>query len=134
MSEQSLNHYYLLTGEVVFRQAQDEDVINSIRSNGVLATDVTNIGTAILGKAQQIIQLNFHNKMKDTSLEILDVIILNMTYLGYMTADEFAAPPVGTKLQEKTTETPSANDTGAPLPASKDALDNVVSMHKNKDE
>lgn len=85
-------HHYLIAAELVFRN-RGEDAIMSIRMNGVLMTDKQKLPAKSLGKAQQIVQQNFHNKMQDPNIEILDVVLLNMPYLGHMTQEEYEAQP-----------------------------------------
>jgi hypothetical protein len=93
------HHHHLITGEIVFTGNNDE--VNAIRVNGVLIDPEISIPTRLLGKAQQILQLNFHQKMQDDKIKVLDVILLNFTYLGHMTQEEFHKDPEGMKRQEK---------------------------------
>lgn len=102
MDENVKHHHQLISGEVIFTNKKDEtQAINGIRLNGVLITDRQDLPVRSLGKAQQILQLNFHNKMQDEDIEVLDVILHNFVYLGHFTKAEFEATPEGTKVQEK---------------------------------
>ncbi len=67
--------------------------------NGIVTTDTTNLPAASLGKAQQAVQLHFHKRHPGVDLKVIDVVITNLTNLGYMTAEEFHAPPEGTELR-----------------------------------
>ncbi len=110
---QSAKHHYLIAGELVFKSPEMETV-NGMRANGILLTDETNLGIAAIGKAQQVLQANFFQKMQDPTLIIIDVIITGLIYIGFMTEEEFKRTPPGMVQQEKAPEvaTPSAaNDT-----------------------
>lgn len=96
------HHHFMILGEVVFRSKGQEE-ISSVRQNGVLITDSMSLPVRVIGKAQQVIQLGFHQRMQDPDIEVLDVVLFNFTYLGEMTQEEFHAAPEGTKLQERST-------------------------------
>lgn len=105
MSKTKKYHFHLITGEIVFRHQKDENSqINAIRVNGVLADENRALPARLLGKAQQILQLNFHNHMQDASIEVLDVVLVNFSHLGEFTEAEFHATPEGTKLKQKDAE------------------------------
>lgn len=105
MNPNQKNHHHLISGEIVFQQ-EGEEGIASIRCNGVLIADTRDLPVRLMGKAQQILQVNFHNRMKGQKIQVLDVVLMNFTYLGHMTQEEFNQPPQGTKLQEKTQPVP----------------------------
>lgn len=98
--ENNRKHHHMIVGEIVFRDSAGENV-NAIRVNGVMMDDSRNIPVRLLGKAQQILQLNFHQRMQDETLVVVDVILINFMYLGHMTQEEFAQAPEGMQLQEK---------------------------------
>lgn len=107
-------HHTLITAEIVFRHKADEaGNVHAIRANGVMASTSKEITAFLIGKAQQIVQMNFHTRMQGEAaeVEILDVVIINLSYLGLMTTEEFKAVPEGAKLQEKPRPQPPANDT-----------------------
>lgn|SRR5690606_20522611 len=99
MNENKL-HHHLITGEIMFRE-KDEERIASLRLNGILVDMDQELPVRLLGKAQQILQMNFHQRMQDDNIEVLDVVLSGFTYLGHMTQEEFHKAPEGTKLQEK---------------------------------
>ena len=107
MSESSPAHHHLITAQVVFRH-KDEGDVNAIQINGVLADPGQNIPVRLLGKAQQIAQLHFRQRMPDPAIEIVDVVLLHFSYLGCMTQEEFQAAPAGTTLREKAPRQPGA--------------------------
>lgn len=100
MNPSEKHHHNLIVGEIVFKERNQENV-HSIRVNGVLVNADREIPVRMLGKAQQILQLNFHQRMQDENIEVLDVVLTNFIYLGYMTQEEFHKAPEGAKLQEK---------------------------------
>ena len=101
MDENVKHHHQLIVGEIIFRSKQNEEDVTAIRLNGVLISDRVDLPVRTLGKAQQILQLNFHNKMQSEDIEVLDVVLHNFVYLGHFTKEEFEATPDGTKVQEK---------------------------------
>ena len=92
-------HYYLITGEIIF--SDEENNVSGIRVNGVIALPEQKLAARYLGKAQQILQVNFMQKMGEIKITITDVILMNFTYLGHMSQEEFHQPPKGTKLAPK---------------------------------
>lgn len=95
-------HYHLVVAEIVFKP-NDQDSINAVRINGVIVDEQPQIPQRLLGKAQQIVQLNFHRKIEEESanVTILDVVLMNLIHLGHFTQEEFFKTPEGTKLAEK---------------------------------
>lgn len=100
MPQQPKKFHHLIVGEIVFRHRNSED-IHGIRLNGILIDDQDTIPVRLLGKAQQILQLNFHKKMQDENIEVLDVILQSFSPLGQMTEEEFHAVPEGVKVEER---------------------------------
>lgn len=110
-----LQHYFLITGEIVFKTSEGEP--GSITLNGIVQNDMPNVPVRILGKAQQTLQLNFFKKVNDATVEVVDVIITNISALGGMTEAYFHAAPEGTKMQERAVPVTSNNDPFAnPIP------------------
>jgi hypothetical protein len=93
-------HYHLITGKIVFSEPNQESV-NVIELNAVVSHTEKNIPVALIGRAQQTLQLQFFNRMENPELEIRDVVISSLCYLGEMTQEEFQAPPEGHEQQEK---------------------------------
>lgn len=123
MSE--LNHYTLITGQVIFT-LEKEDNINAAHINGIIVTKDTKFTVKDLGKCQQILQLNFHKKLGEVAVNVVDVVIMGMTPLGHMTEEEFHALPEETKQQEMPLG-PEDNNSLSLVPGMKDALDEIVS-------
>lgn len=99
MSKTPYYYYALITAEIVFQQP-DDPTIYTQRLNGVLADPQPEITAKLLGKAQQIAQLQFRKRMDDTAIEILDVVILGLTVLGYMTEAMFQGTPKADKVSD----------------------------------
>lgn len=99
-------HHYLIVGEIVFQEEGQESVA-AIRVNGVMMDPEKEIPVRLLGKAQQILQLNFMQRMAQQKIKVVDVVLMNFVYLGHMNQEEFQKVPEGVKVQEKK-ETPFA--------------------------
>lgn len=93
-------HHHLIVGEIIF-QEEGNEALASLRVNGVLMDPKQEVPVRLLGKAQQILQMNFYQRMAEQKVKILDVVLMNFVYLGLMTQEEFHQPPEGTKLQQK---------------------------------
>lgn len=103
------NHYHLVVAELVFKP-NDREEISALRMNGMIFDPEREIGQRLLGKAQQIVQLNFHRKIEEESanVTVVDVVLMNFVYLGYMTQEEFLKVPEGVKITERKEPTLSA--------------------------
>lgn len=93
-------HHFMIAGQLYFSDQEQPDRIQSMMLNGVLIIDTKEITSASIGKAQQILQLHFRKRMDGMPANVLDVVILQFSYLGHMSNAEFAAPPAGMKMQE----------------------------------
>ena len=85
-------HYYLITGEIFFSPNQDKkptDDIYSNRLNGVIYLKDKQVTTKGLAKAQQVLQLNFFRHNPPDTVTVRDVVISNISYLGYMDKESF---------------------------------------------
>lgn len=89
------SHYYLVSGEVIYTHPEVEDSIGTIRLNTMLQLDIKMIRHLELGKCQQMLQLHFHNRMKDPKYKVEDVFLYGLSYMGHMTEEEFATAPQG---------------------------------------
>lgn len=107
MSTSEKFHHHLISGEIVFVHQDAPDQPSAIRLNGVLIDKSRDLPTRLLGKAQQILQLNFHNRTQDEKVKVVDVILMGFSYLGEFTQEEFQAPPEGMKLQERAEAAPA---------------------------
>lgn len=94
------HHYFLVTGEIVFSPPKSEE-IHAIRMNAIITGSTASIPVRALGKAQQALQVQFYERMQTPEIEVRDVVITNMVYMGYMTKEEFEKPPEGTQQVER---------------------------------
>lgn len=79
-----------------------EVMINTANLNGIITHDKDLIPARLLGKAQTVVQMQLYKKLGEeaSKVTVLDVTILNIMNLGYMTDEEFKATPEDTKQQE----------------------------------
>lgn len=82
-------HYFMVSGSVTFRNPAEEGSLGSYPFNAVVTNEVNLFPVRMIGKAQQSLQLQFFQKMEDPSLEVVDVHLLSVTHLGWMTEKEF---------------------------------------------
>lgn len=114
MSKQK--HHWLVTAQMTYGFTDDEkETVFAAMQNGVLLTDEQKLPSKDLGRAQQVVQLQLHRLLgsKETT-KIHDVTLINISYLGFMTAEEFTAAPAGMRIQEKKEE---GADNAAPAPS-----------------
>lgn len=93
MSESMIQkHYFLIAGNVVYKVdggAKGTNPMGIITLNGIITSDTPILGVASLNEAQQVLQHHFRVKTEDNTIEIADVIILNVVYLGLQSETEF---------------------------------------------
>jgi hypothetical protein len=93
-------HFFMIAAELVFKikDPNGEEIgINTARFNAIITNDTANFPVRLIGKAQQTVQLHFHRKVgPDAPVEVIDVVILNICPLGYMTDEEFHKIPPNT--------------------------------------
>jgi hypothetical protein len=100
MDESKKHHHFLISGEVVFVRNEE---ISSLRMNGILISDRQDLPVRSLGKAQQVLQVQFHKQMAEhmAGVQIVDVLLHNFVHLGHFTKEEFNAAPEGMAVQPK---------------------------------
>lgn len=85
-------HYFLIAGNVVYKVdggAKGSNPMGIITLNGIITSDSPVLGVAALNEAQQVLQHHFRVKTEDNTIEIADVIILNIVPLGLQSENEF---------------------------------------------
>lgn len=85
-------HYFLVAGNVVYKVdggAKGSNPMGIITLNGIITSDSPVLGIASLNEAQQVLQHHFRVKTEDNTIEIADVIILNIVPLGFQSENEF---------------------------------------------
>lgn len=92
-------HYHMVAGNVVFRE-KDSEIPISILLNTVITSKDGKIPVALIAKAQQSLQMQFHKKMNDPEIVVLDVVIVNLMGLGTFTEEEFHFRPKGAGVTE----------------------------------
>ncbi|MFP3556398.1 hypothetical protein SB861_37645 [Paraburkholderia sp. SIMBA_049] len=97
--------YFMVAATVLFNmpEADDQVSVNTATLNAMLTHDKDVFPARMLGKAQQAVQMQLFKKLgeESTKANVLDVTILNVMNLGYMTDAEFQAVPEGTQQTEK---------------------------------
>lgn len=91
-------HYYLVAGEVVF--INPDETLGTLRLNTVTRTKKQLFTAQNLGESQQALQMQFHRNCETRGvplLNIFDVFIMSVSYLGHMTEEEFNKAPAGTE-------------------------------------
>jgi hypothetical protein len=96
------HHYHLVSGEVVFRVPETEDIAVS-RMNAMLTTEDSNLTLRHIARAQQALQQNFFKSIESIP-EVINVVILSISHLGLMTSEQFNQAPEGMTLQESAPE------------------------------
>lgn len=100
---------FLVAGEIIFNQ-DDSDVVHSVRLNAMIAHTDVNLPARLIGKAQQTLQMLLFKRMGESAeaagiampqINVHDVVILNISSLGWASEEEFNTPPEGTVKQEK---------------------------------
>ena len=88
-------YYHLAAGHVFFHDAKAEgDIeVGSTHLNAVVVTQTGNITSQDLGRAQQALQIQLHNRMPHTEVKVVDVVFSGIIALGHMTPDEFLCIP-----------------------------------------
>jgi hypothetical protein len=120
--------YVLITGEIVFIDPKVERAFpNAIRANGVMMLSERKLNRYAMGKAQQVLQANFHQKMGEVEVQVVDVVLFNFTWLGRMTPGEFSKMPDGLKIQERAPESDEPSAAPATPSTSTAALDELAS-------
>ena len=109
MDQVEQKHHFLIAGNVVFVN-KEAGQPGSVPLNGVLISDTSNLPARSLGKAQQVLQLNFfkNSGVDAKEVQVVDVVLLSLTYLGCFSEAEFNQPPAGMTLQQASTELDTA--------------------------
>lgn len=96
--------HFMVAAELVFTlpAGEGEVAINTARVNSVVTHDKDTVPTHLLGQAQKAVQMQLFKRLGDEAAKVtvVDVVIINLMNLGYMTDAEFNAVPEGKKLQE----------------------------------
>lgn len=108
-------HYFLIAGSLFFTIAKDDGtlVADSTIANAIVRHDSQSFPVHKLQKAQQNLHKGFVMKLPDEAKQTMsfhDIVITNVSYLGFMSEEEFQFQPEITPAPE----TPAAsNDTAS---------------------
>ena len=102
--------YFLVAGEILFKT--NDDQTGAIRLNALIDSTTKNLPLHKIGKAQQSLQIQFFEKANDPNIQVLDVVVSNISCLGLMTEAEFRAAPEGMTLQPVDPNNPFENKLG----------------------
>lgn len=93
-------HYWMISGMVTFvTKKKDIQFVDYL--NGVVYGNQTNITVQMIARAQRMLQMNLMLKNDNNpDIEIMNVVLQNFIYCGFMTDEEFNKPPENTVLTE----------------------------------
>lgn len=94
-------HFFMVAGEVVFKTQENE--MGSVRLNAMVLTNEQKFPLRYINLAQQTLQMNFFKRHSDP-VEILDVVLNGLMYLGAFTEKEFHTTPEGMRMVPMRTE------------------------------
>lgn len=87
---QAKQHYCIAAGLVTFSTDKDPGMVSTVPLNSVTVTKSNNINTSDLASIQRQLQMQLHARAGEGVLvEVVDVVITNISPLGFMTSDEF---------------------------------------------
>jgi hypothetical protein len=116
MPKEKSYHYYLICGTLMC--VNDEGNISAVSLNAILPNEIKEIDVQAIAKAQQSLQMNFEQRMQGEQINVVDVVIASISYLGFMTQSKFTREPTGMQIQERVM--PDLNDpflTDSPMAA-----------------
>ena len=103
---QEPKYHHLIAGQILLTEGNNPN-LNSVPLNGVITTKEPLIGVHDIGRAQQMLQMLFFKKLPESvvpTINVVDVVILSLTNLGYMTDERFLQKPDGVAVQERETK------------------------------
>ena len=121
-TNQEAKYHHLVAGQILLTEGNNPS-LNSVPLNCVITTKEPIIGVHDIGRAQQMLQMLFFKKLPESvvpTINVVDVVILSLTNLGYMTDERFLQKPEGVAVQERETKPTMelvVNNTAQPEPA-----------------
>jgi hypothetical protein len=91
--------YYLVAGEII-SQLSEAGPSNAVIMNALVISSDGRFSVQQIAKAQQALQFQFHKRMNNPKIQILDVVLVSLMNLGMFTDAEFNAAPAGMKMEE----------------------------------
>lgn len=91
-------HFHLISGTVMFLDKSGDEVrAGNFVQNTTIQTPTKDVPARYIGRAQQALQMLMFQKLEDHTLEVTDVHIMSISYLGFMTEAEFVKPADDTR-------------------------------------
>ena len=108
-------HHFLVCGTVLYHSVgsnPSQNQVGAIPENAVFLTDDAAIRVRGIAQAQRAVFAQFTKRAEQSGerLEVDNIVITMLHYLGYFSETEFNEPPAGQKLQQR-----AANDIEAVL-------------------
>ena len=128
MEEVKKYNHFLVVGKVMFTVPSHQNEMSELTVNAIIVGEGTDIPVRVIGKAQQAVQMQFHNHAQDPEVKVLDVVIVNLIHLGLMTKEEFQKPPVGMELMPMD-DVDTFADQPASAPIKDEAFDPLNPFH-----
>lgn len=85
--------YFLASGQVYFHPTGKPEETTYSFENAIIANSTGKISTMDLGRAQQALQIQLHNKIQGQELIVVNVVFSGISPLGEMTHEEFYNVP-----------------------------------------
>lgn len=90
MSQNKHYHYWLASTQLLTKESAESTQVSSLFMNAIAKTPEKTVSTQVLGNIQKNVQMQYRNVVQEAESVVLDVVIMSISYLGYMTDDEFA--------------------------------------------
>lgn len=91
---QAKQHYFLVAGNVVYSapgEKPEDNLMGVLTLNTVVKGEEARFAASKIQQSQHALQMQFHAKMQEPALKIVDVLITNVSHLGEFTDEEFIA-------------------------------------------
>lgn len=95
-SEPKRLHHWLVSGKVIFLsspQPGEEPQAGNFEHNTIITNTLQFVTANMIGQAQQALQMELFNQLPDPAMQIVNVHIQGVHYLGDMTKEQFYTPP-----------------------------------------
>ena len=90
-------HYHLISALIMFvpKDEKAQGGYAPVPVNAVLTTAMKDLTRHDIGRAQQAAQMTLFGQLEGeaTKIQVLNVVITNMTYMGLMTREEYEGKP-----------------------------------------
>lgn len=84
-------HFWLTTGHVVFQENDGGRIFRTREYNSLLKSPVQAISLKDVTKVQQTFFIRATQEVDQSMVQTVDMVVTNMSYLGYFTESEFTA-------------------------------------------